>query len=256
MSRVPEPYAFLDAPRPIAFAHRGGAADGVENALSSFAAVQELGYRYVETDVRTTADGVPVVFHDEDTGRLTGSAARISTLGLAEVSALALAGGERIATLEQALGGFPALRFNLDLKDAGSVLSVPEVLRRTAAQDRVCLTSFAERRVRAVRRAVGPAVCTGLGVGGVALLLGGMALRAPYVGAAAVAQLPWLLPGGRRLPGSVVRSAQRRGLAVHVWTVDDPVEMGLALDLGVDGIMTDRPALLQQVLTARGCWPG
>jgi glycerophosphoryl diester phosphodiesterase len=212
--------------------------------------VQALGYRYVETDVRTTADGVPVVFHDEDTSRLTGSPARIADLPLADVAALALQGGERIATLEQALDGFPGLRFNLDLKDAGSVRSVPQVLARTAAAPRVCLTSFSERRVRAVRRAVGPAVCTGLGVGGVALLLAG----AP-VGPAAVAQLPWVLPGGRRLPAGVVRTAHRRGLAVHVWTVDEPAEMAAALELGVDGIMTDRPAVLRRVLAGRGLWP-
>jgi glycerophosphoryl diester phosphodiesterase len=212
--------------------------------------VQALGYRYVETDVRTTADGVPVVFHDEDTSRLTGSPARIADLPLADVTALSLQGGERIATLEQALDGFPGLRFNLDLKDAGSVRSVPQVLARTAAAPRVCLTSFAERRVRAVRRAVGPAVCTGLGVGGVALLLAG-----GPVGPAAVAQLPWVLPGGRRLPARVVRTAHRRGLAVHVWTVDEPAEMTAALELGVDGIMTDRPAVLRRVLAGRGLWP-
>ena len=243
------PVPFLDAPRPLAFAHRGGAADGVENALSAFADVERLGYRYVETDVRTTADGVPVVFHDEDAGRVTGSAGRIGDLRLAEVAALALAGGERIATLAQALEAFPGLRFNIDLKDAASVRSVPPVLGRCGALDRVCLTSFAERRVRAVRRLVGPAVCTGLGVGGVAQLLARVPLPP-----AQVAQLPWVLPGGRRLPRAVVDLAHRRGLDVHVWTVDDPEEITAALDLGVDGVMTDRPGVLRDVLLARGQW--
>lgn len=246
--------AYLDAPWPLAFAHRGGAAAGVENALSSFAAVEAMGYRYVETDIRTTADGVPVVFHDEDTTRLTGSPGRVGDLPLREVQALALAEGERIATLEQALGDFPGLRFNLDLKDAGGVSRVPAVLRRTAAADRVCVTSFSERRVRQARRSLGDGVCTGLGVGGVAGLLAAGLSRLPWRGAAQVAQLPWALGAGRTLPAAVIRLAQRQGLAVHVWTLDDPADMTAALDRGVDGVMTDQPAVLKRVLQERGAW--
>ncbi len=245
---------YLDAPAPIAFAHRGGAAAGVENALSAFAGVQALGYRYVETDVRTTADGVPVVFHDADTARLTGTPGRVGDLTLAQVRRLALAEGEPVATLEEALGAFPALRFNVDLKDGGGVRAVPPVLARTSAHDRVCLASFAERRVRAVRRAVGAQVCTGLGVAGVAGLLSAGAAHLPWRGAARVLQVPWVLPAGRRLPRRVVELAHRSGLAVHVWTVDDPAEMHAALDLGVDGVMTDEPAVLKDVLQRRGLW--
>lgn len=247
-------YAYLDVPGPIAFAHRGGAASGVENALSTFADVQALGYRYVETDVRTTADGVPVVFHDADAARLAGSAARIADLPLAGVQALALAGGERVATLEDALGGFPGLRFNIDLKDAASVCSVPAVLHRTGAMERVCVTSFSERRIRQVRRALGPGVCTGLGVRGVALLLTSGLIRRRWRGAAAVLQVPWSLGGGRTLPARVIELGHEQGLAVHVWTVDDRAAMRAALDLGVDGIMTDQPAVLKDVLVARGLW--
>ena len=247
-------HAYLDHPYPIPFAHRGGAATGVENALSAFAEVQRLGYRYVETDVRTTADGVPVVFHDGHVGRLTGADGRISALPLPAVRSLALAGGERIATLEEVLGSFPDLRFNIDLKDEGGVLGVPPVLRRTAASDRVCVTSFAERRIRRVRRRLDPAVCTGLGVGGVALLLAGGLVGRPYCRAAGVLQVPWSLGGGRTLPARVVHIGHAARLAVHVWTVDDPGQMRAALDMGVDGVMTDQPGLLRDVLIDRGQW--
>jgi len=247
-------FAFLDAAAPVAFAHRGGAATGVENALSAFAAVQRLGYRYVETDVRTTHDGVPVVFHDADTARLTGTAGQVGELTLDAVRRLALDGGEPVATLAEALHAFPGLRFNIDLKDAASVQRVPPVVLAAAALQRVCLTSFSERRVRQVRRVVGPAVCTGLGVGGVALLLGSAAARRPLTSGAGALQVPWLLARGRRLPERVVELGHRAGLAVHVWTVYDPLEMAAALDAGVDGIMTDQPQLLKDVLVARGCW--
>ena len=80
------------------------------------------------------------------------------------------------------------------------------------------------------------------------------AAHLPLPLAADVLQVPWSLPGGRTLPARVVEIGHRLGLAVHVWTVDDPAAMHAALDLGVDGIMTDRPAALKDVLVSRGAW--
>ena len=244
-------WAFLDRPTPHAFAHRGGATAGLENAVSQFADVERLGYSYVETDVRTTADGVAVLFHDEDAGRVTGRPGPLSGLRWAEVQALSYGNGEQVARLDDVLDAFPGLRFNVDLKDEGGVASVPDVLARTGTGERVCVTSFSQRRVERARRRLGPQVCTGLGVGGVARLL-----ATGRTGGAGVLQVPWVLPRGRRLPAAVVRLGQRRGLAVHVWTVDDPAEIDAALDLGVDGVMTDAPVVLQEVLQRRGQWAG
>ena len=252
-------WPFLDAPRPHAFAHRGGATEGLENAVSQFADVERLGYRYVETDVRTTADGVAVLFHDEDAGRVTGRPGPLSALRWAEVQALSYGNGEQVARLDDVLDAFPSLRFNVDLKDEGGVASVPEVVARTRTGERVCVTSFSQRRVERARQRLGPGVCTGLGVGGVVRLLAEGAsgtARGRRAHGAGVLQVPWVLPRGRRLPAAVVRLAQREGLAVHVWTVDDPGEIEAALDLGVDGVMTDAPVVLQQVLQRRGQWPG
>jgi len=249
-------YAFLDSPVPIAFAHRGGARPGLENVASLFADVQRLGYRYVETDVRTTADGVPVVFHDEDVSRLTGTSARIGDLTYADVRRLQV-GEEQIEPLAAVLDAFPDLRFNIDLKDEGSVEGVPAVLARTGARERVCVASFSERRLRRARRALGPEVCTSLGTGGVGLfLLHALARTGRSRQGAAALQVPWLLPGGRTLPASFVRLAHREGLAVHVWTVDDRAAINAALDLGVDGVMTDEPAVLREELVRRGLWAG
>jgi len=250
------PYAFLDSPQPIAFAHRGGAQEGLENVASLFGDVQRLGYRYVETDVRTTSDGVPVVFHDEDVSRLTGESARIGDLTYTDVRRLQV-GSEQIEPLDAVLDAFPDLRFNIDLKDRGSVSSVPAVLERTGARDRVCVASFSERRLRAARKALGPEVCTSLGTSGVALFLPLALARTGRSGQGAAAlQVPWVLPGGRTLPAWFVQLAHREGLAVHVWTVDEPAAMEAALDLGVDGIMTDRPVVLKEVMVRRGVWTG
>jgi len=105
-----------------------------------------------------------------------------------------------------------------------------------------------------VRRRLDPAVCTGLGVGGVALLLAGGLVGRPYGRDAGVLQVPWSLGGGRTLPARVVHIGHVARLAVHVWTVDDPGQMRAALDMGVDGVMTDQPGLLRDVLIERGQW--
>lgn len=250
MSRA---YAFLDSPWPIAMAHRGGAAAGRENVASLFEQVRLLGYRYVETDVRTTADGVPVLFHDADLRRLTGDPTPIGALTMADLRRVRLRGGGQVAPLAEVLDGFPDLRFNLDLKDAGGVRAVPAALAATGAQERVCVTSFSQRRVDASRHRLPPGTCTGLGVGGVAHLAARALVRRPYAGPAAVVQLPWL-PARTALLRRALRQAHHEGLALHVWTLNDAGQIRAALDLGVDGIMTDRPALLKAELQHRGLW--
>ena len=246
-------HPLVAGPLPLAIAHRGGAAWRTENALATFEDVVRLGYRWVETDVRTTADGVPVVLHDADLARTAGVAGRVRELTLAQVRTRAREGGQEVATLQEALEALPALRLNVDLKDAGGVRAVPEVVRRAGAVDRVVLTSFSHRRVEGVRRVL-PQACTGLGVGGVARFLAYGATQLPRPGrGAAVLQVPWRV-GGVALPRRVVDLAHREGLAVHVWTVDDRAEMAAALDLGVDGVMTDEPEVLRDELLARGLW--
>jgi glycerophosphoryl diester phosphodiesterase len=123
--------------------------------------------------------------------------------------------------------------------------------------DRVCLASFSDARIHAARRLLGPTVCTALGPRGVAALrlasyrprAAGL-LRLP----AGCAQVPLQLGGRALVDERFVTAAHARGLQVHVWTVDSPEETETLLDLGVDGIMTDRPTMLREVLEKRGQW--
>lgn len=249
-------HSFLDSPSPIAFAHRGGSW-GSENALSAFQAVQRLGYRYIETDVRASRDGVAFVFHDENLSRMTGFDRAISDLDAAEIRGLVLPAGDAIPTLEEALERFPDLRFNIDLKDDRCVAAVVKVVEGLNVQRRVCITSFSERRVVEVRRLLGPTVCTGLGVGGTLRTLLGAALpfRLPTLtGGAAVLQVPFRWHGVRVLNAEFVKRANDAGLAVHVWTLNDRPVIEAALNLGVDGVMTDQPRLLKGILEERGLW--
>ena len=129
-------------PGPLAFAHRGGAARQPENTAAAFDHAARLGYAYLETDARSTADGKLIAFHDADLNRATDRAGQVSKLPWREVSAARVGGTEPIPLLEDVLGTFPELRFNIDLKDAGTIEPLAGVLRRTQAWDRVCITSF------------------------------------------------------------------------------------------------------------------
>lgn len=264
LEQVSPQYAFLDHPWPIPFAHRGGSLDGLENSLPAFERAVDLGYRYLETDARATADGILLAFHDSKLDRVTDRSGEIARLPHAEVSKARIAGREPIPLLEDVLGAWPAARFNIDVKAETSIVPLTEVLRRTNAWHRVCITSFSSRRLRDVRERMrllsGQEVCTALGPHGVA------ALRArPLAGplatllrtaatAAPCAQVPRRVGRAPFVNASFVTAAHSLGLKVHVWTVNDIAEMNHLLDLGVDGIFTDDIKALRDVMMARGLW--
>ncbi len=248
-------YPFLDWPGPIAFAHRGGASEAPENTMPAFEHAVGLGYRYLETDVHLTADGVLVAFHDDRLDRVTDRTGVIADLSWEEVRAARVDGREPIVLFEDLLGTFPHARINVDPKHDAAAAPLAETIRRTGSVDRICVGAFSDRRLAQVRAAAGPGLCTSMGPKESARLIsvsrggpGGGGLQAPC------AQLP---PAQGRVPlvtARLVQAAHQRGVQVHVWTIDDRTEMARLLDLGVDGIMTDRPQVLKDVLVERGQW--
>ncbi|MFF2041929.1 glycerophosphodiester phosphodiesterase [Kitasatospora sp. NPDC058170] len=252
-------HPFLDQPGPLAFAHRGGDLGHPENSLAAFEAAVALGYRYLETDVHATLDGVLVAFHDSRLDRVTDRTGAVAELPWGTVSRARIGGTEPVPLLEDLLGTFPAARFNIDVKAAPAIGPLIEAVRRTNAWDRVCVGGFSDSRLAAVRAAAGPRLATSLGPREVARLrlrsLAGPLLRgrgAPFAGVCA--QVPERHRGVRVVDRAFVRAAHRLGLQVHVWTVDDPTRIRALLDLGVDGIMADRIDVLRDVLGERGCW--
>ena len=249
-------FAFLDHPGPLAFAHRGGDREQPENTMAAFAHAVGLGFRYVETDVRATLDGVAVTFHDETLERVTDGRGRVGERTWDEVRRARVDGREPVARLDDLLGAWPDLRVNLDPKNDAAVGPLAEAIRRTGAIDRVCVGSFSDRRLWRLRRHLGPRLCTSLGpLGVVRLRLASLGL--PSGGfAAGAAQVKTHHLGVRVVDRPLLAAARRHGLHVHVWTVDEPADMERLLDLGVDGLMSSRPSVLKEVLQRRGLWPG
>lgn len=247
-------FPFLDHPGPIPFAHRGGASEAPENSLPAFQHAIDLGFRYLETDVHATADGVLVAFHDDVLDRVTEHRGRVDELTWSEVSDARIDGREPIPLLEDILTTWPDARVNIDPKADSAVEPLVEVLRRTRAIDRVCVGSFSDERIDRVRDALGPELCTGMGpdefVGLIRAYQGeDVTFRSQ------AAQIPPQDHEGRPLASrELVEVAHANGIVVHVWTIDDPDEMCSLLDAGVDGIMTDRPAVLREVFAERGIW--
>lgn len=245
---------YLDHPVPFGFAHQGGTETAPGNTLASFDHARTLGYRYIETDVHLTADGVLVVFHDDDLAATTGVAGPIESKTWDEVSPLLVGGEHPIPRLDTVLDRYPDMRFNIEPKADSAVGPLVEMIHSRRLLDRIGVGSFSDRRVRTMRRALGPALATSPGPFGVALVLA-MALfwprwKAPY----RCMQIPtkaWILPLVNRF---LVGRYHRLGLQVHVWTINDETRMRALLDLGVDAIISDEVSLLRDVLRSRGAW--
>jgi glycerophosphoryl diester phosphodiesterase len=254
-------YPFLDDGGPVlAFAHRGGARHpdlpGLENTQAAFAHAVAAGYRYLETDVHVTRDGVLVAFHDRLLERVTDGAGSIEELDSAALAELRIAGSERVPTLASLVEAFPDHRFNIDLKSGAAVAPLAAYVCDRALHDRVLVGSFSGRRIRRFRRLAGPRVPTAASPGEVVayVVLPSALARRVTRGAPSALQVPH-----RRGPlvvasGRLLHRAHAAGLQVHVWTVDDPVEIAALLDRGVDGLMTDRTDILRDVLQRRGLW--
>ncbi|MEY9912778.1 glycerophosphoryl diester phosphodiesterase [Catenulispora sp. MAP12-49] len=256
-------HAFLDHPGPIAFAHRGGA-DGPagENTLSAFKIAVDTGYRYLETDVHATSDGVLLAFHDRRLQRVTDAKGRIRVLTAAEV-AQARIGDEPIPTMADLLEAFPDARFNIDVKEPNTIGPLTVLLRHMNAVDRVCISSFSDTRLAAMRAAFGPALCTSAGPREAfrfwrasRRLKPGEVPEADLLPPldAACLQLPPALGRIVVVDDRLLAAARTVGLPVHVWTINEAADMERLLDLGADGIMTDRLDTLKTVLTKRGTW--
>lgn len=244
------------SPEFIPMAHRGGALLtanlGIENTVRAFSNAVALGYRYLETDVHVTSDGHLIAFHDDDFSRVTDVADTLREARLADVRRLRVGGREPIPTLDELFESFPHCRFNIDIKQAAAARPLAECLRRHRAERRVCIGSFSRSTIRRFRSLM-PEVPTAVSTTGVAAMAfgtmpqGGQVFQVPISHQVGPLNVELVSPRN-------IRRIHDSGRKVHVWTIDDPTTMHRLIDWGVDGIVTDRPDLLKEVLSARGMW--
>ncbi|MGH3424663.1 MAG: glycerophosphodiester phosphodiesterase [Nocardioidaceae bacterium] len=260
MQADPSRFAYFDAPAPLALAHRGGATyppnRGIENSARAFRNAVELGYRYLETDVYASRDGEVFAFHDDTLRRVTGEPGAIRTMTAEAVRRARVGGIEPIPRLVDLLDEFTGARFNIDVKEDAAVAPALEAIVSSGATDRVCLASFSHERLRRIR-ALEPRVPTSFSPAEIRRLrlAPGRRLWSAGVRAGGVCvQVPHRYGRLTVVTGGFVRRCHTVGLPVHVWTVDDADEIRHLLDLGVDGIVSDRIDVLRDVLVERGQW--
>jgi glycerophosphoryl diester phosphodiesterase len=254
-------YPFFEGPF-IALAHRGGATYPPnlhrENSLHAFAQAAALGYRYLETDVHATADGVLIAFHDSKLDRVTDGRGAIADLTYEQVSRAKIHGIDDIPRFEDLLTSFPNARFNVDAKSRASVDLLADLIITHRAHDRVCVNSFSFRRLHRLRRQLGPQVASGASALAIAIYRFAPRLTRIIDTAAPVLQIPMeqkiLGMRFRVCTRSLIQAAHQSGKLVQIWTIDDPETMAKLIDSGVDGIFTDRIDLLKDLLEQRGLW--
>jgi glycerophosphoryl diester phosphodiesterase len=261
------PY-FNVIPTPIA--HRGftypeGVDNGLENSMAAFAAAIELGYKYVETDIHGSKDGVAVINHDETLDRTTDRKGRIRDMEWAEISQAKIRGSQPVARLDDLLAAWPDLRVNIHLKEDSAAIPVAQVIEKYSAHDRVGLTSFSTPRRKVCEAHLSRPVAAGAGTAEMLEVTAGAHLRDPELIRRAlrtvdcVQILADVAPHHGHLNAQIVdremvNVMHQAGKYVHAWTIDDPAEMNRLLDLGVDGIITNRADILKEVLIKRGQW--
>ncbi len=263
-TRRPTGHPYLDDPEgPIAFAHRGGAhhpeLPGLENTLAAFRHAAALGYTYLETDVHATRDGVLLAFHDDVLDRVSDTSGGVVDATYAEVREARIGGTEPVPTLAELFDALPDARFNIDLKADAAGPLLARFLDERQAHDRVLVGSFSVRRLnrfRQLTRGRVPTSAAPLEVIAFRFLPSGRLADRLTRGRVAALQVPHRRGPLTVTTAGLVRRAHRAGKHVHSWTIDDPDEMIVLLDRGVDGLMTDRTDILRDVLVQRGQWPG
>ncbi|MGV8885110.1 MAG: glycerophosphodiester phosphodiesterase family protein [Microbacteriaceae bacterium] len=237
-------------------AHRGLALEAPENTLLSFACALGVGVTHLETDVHASSDGVAVISHDPGLERVASRPEGVQQLPMAQLRQIDLGHDQVFCSLAEALDTFPEARFNIDIKSPEAVVPTVEAVRGARALDRVLITSFSETRRRAAVRLL-PGVATSSSAPQFALALVAAKLSlTPFVrrllrGVDAV-QVPEHAYGLSITTERMIRLLHDASVEVHIWTVNDAERMHALLDLGVDGLVTDRADLAMRVLTERG----
>jgi glycerophosphoryl diester phosphodiesterase len=265
MHRLPAQHPVL-AGSPLLIAHRGGSGLKPENTLAAFLDADSLWKAdMIELDVHATADGHCVVIHDPTVDRTTNGSGAVAAMTLVELQELD-AGyhftpdggntfplrGQRIhvPTIEEVFAALPSMRFTVELKTAAAQVPLFRAITEYQATNRV-IAAGERNAYRTLFHAYRGAISASLEQALPFYLMHRLRLTAFFRMRADVVQMPEYYRGRRMLTPRLVADAHARGIAVHIWTVNDIADMHRLLDWGVDGLISDYPDRLAQVLHER-----
>ncbi len=248
-------HPLLAHPGAIAIAHRGGGLEREENTLPAFDHAVSVGFTHAELDVHATRDGEVVIHHDPDLHRLCDDPRRICDLDWRSLQNVRTKGGAHIPRLQDLLEAHPGLQVTIEAKSDDVVAPLCALIQRMGVLGRISIGAFSPTRTDRARKLLGPDLLWSPAHAQVARLWArGWGLPV-WLQGFGVVQIPPDWKGIPIVTPRFIRAAHAAGVAVQVWTVNEAAEMHRLLDLGVDGLMTDRPSLLREVLEARGQWP-
>ncbi len=266
LSAPAESYSFFDNDGPMVIAHQGGEELRPSNTMASFSHAMELGVDVLEMDVHSTADGELVLIHDDTVDRTTDGTGRVHDLTLAEIQQLDAGHywtadegqtypyrgqGIQIATLEEVLTAFPGTRLNIEIKQLEPSIAgqLCDTLRRFDMTDRALVASFHPESINEFRTAC-PDTPTSMVESEIRMfyVLHRLGLASLYSPPAEAIQVPEEDGGIYILSERFIGDAQGIGLNVHAWTIDETEDMARLLERGLDGIITDRPDRMLELL--------
>jgi len=219
--------------------HRGARAYAPENTIASFKKALEIGVDAVELDIRKTRDHQLVVIHDEDVKRTTDGEGLVRELTLKQIKGFSVEGGEKVPTLEEALGFLDKkVKVFVELKEEGTEEQVLDVVRDRDLKKNVVIISFLEAALRKVRE-LDSEIETGLIY----------AKHKNPLKAALELKTNYLFAFYRFTHTANVEKAHENGLKVVVWTINTVEEVEQYVKKGVDGIASDKPDILMKAKT-------
>ena len=228
-------------------AHRGGSLESYENTIESFHYSKNIGCKFIETDVQLSSDGIPYIFHDDTFLRLLGKNIIFNSLDSSEIDKLRLFDNHPIPKLDTVLKTFQDLYFQIDVKTDEVALPTLEVIKKNNAMNRVCIASFSSKRLQNVYKQY-PDICLSMGPNEVLkMLLSSFGLYRKSITGHCL-QIPIYQYGIKLVTKRFVKFVHKKGLKICVWTINDETTFKNLIDIGVDGIITDKPKLLFETL--------
>ena len=246
-------FEFLNNYKFIPFAHRGGSLESTENTLDSFQHSINLGYEYIETDVRHTRDNKLVVFHDEDLKRLCNEEIKISDMEYEDLKKIKIKKKHYNPLLDEVLTTWPNINFNIEPKTFTSAKLLSQSLKKIKNINRFCIGSFSFKKLEMIRNNVGVKLCTSMTKSETIKFYLKQIIPLSKINIPCL-QIPSRYMGFKIITKSIIDKFHNQNKKVHVWTVNDENEINELIDIGVDGIMTDKPTLLKRILKSRSLW--